>query len=163
MAQPKEIFVRLDRCLGCHSCELACSVEHSQSKSLYSAISEKPTPQSRVYVEWVAPDNRLPVLCRHCEDAPCMHACICGAISRTDLLMALHEDIRKKPKTLHDFGKEDEYLFSKNLRNLMEERIPTPVIKILRQIGEEADALGFSAYVVGGFVRDLLLGIENLV
>jgi tRNA nucleotidyltransferase (CCA-adding enzyme) len=87
---------------------------------------------------------------------------IIGAISRTDLLMALHEDIRKKPKTLHDFGKEDEYLFSKNLRKLMEERIPTPVIKILRQIGEEADALGFSAYVVGGFVRDLLLGIENL-
>ena len=84
MAQPKEIFVRLDRCMGCHSCELACAVEHSQSKSLYSAISEKPTPQSRVYVEWVAPDNRLPVLCRHCEDAPCMHACICGAISRTE-------------------------------------------------------------------------------
>ena len=84
MAQPKEIFVRLDRCMGCHSCELACAVEHSQSKSLYSAISEKPTPQSRVYVEWVAPNNRLPVLCRHCEDAPCMHACICGAISRTE-------------------------------------------------------------------------------
>ena len=46
MAQPKEIFVRLDRCMGCHSCELACAVEHSQSKLLYNAISEKPTPRA---------------------------------------------------------------------------------------------------------------------
>jgi len=84
MSQPKEIFVRLDRCMGCHTCELACSVEHSHSKSLYGAISEKPTPKKRVYVEWVAPDGRLPILCRHCEDAPCIHACIMGAIRRTE-------------------------------------------------------------------------------
>jgi carbon-monoxide dehydrogenase iron sulfur subunit len=84
MSQPKEIFVRLDRCTGCHTCELACAVEHSRSKSIYSAISERPLPKKRVYVEWVAPDGKIPVLCRHCEDAPCMHACISGAISRTD-------------------------------------------------------------------------------
>ena len=84
MSQPKEIFVRLDRCMGCYTCEVACAVEHSQNKNLYSAISERPVPKKRVYVEWVAPDGRIPVLCRHCEDAPCMHACISGAISRTD-------------------------------------------------------------------------------
>ncbi|MBW1724047.1 MAG: 4Fe-4S dicluster domain-containing protein [Deltaproteobacteria bacterium] len=84
MPQPKEIFVRLDRCMGCYTCEVACTVEHSRNKNLYSAISERPVPKKRVYVEWVAPDGRIPVLCRHCEDAPCMHACISGAISRTD-------------------------------------------------------------------------------
>jgi len=84
MSQPKEIFVRLDRCMGCHTCEIACSVEHSQSKTLYGAIAERPGPKKRVYVEWVAPDDRVPVLCRHCEDAPCMHACISGAITRSD-------------------------------------------------------------------------------
>jgi len=84
MSQPKEIFVRLDRCMGCYTCEVACAVEHSQNKNLYSAISERPVPKKRVYVEWVAPDGRIPVLCRHCEDAPCMYACISGAISRTD-------------------------------------------------------------------------------
>lgn len=84
MSQPKEIFVRLDRCMGCYTCEVACTVEHSRNKNLYSAISERPVPKKRVYVEWVAPDGRIPVLCRHCEDAPCMHACISGAISRTD-------------------------------------------------------------------------------
>ncbi len=84
MYQPKEVFVRLDRCMGCHSCEIACSVEHSQSKNLYLAMYEAPVPKKRLYVEW-APDNKkVPVLCRHCEDSPCMHACISGAISRTE-------------------------------------------------------------------------------
>jgi len=82
MSEPKEIFVRLDRCMGCHSCKLACAVEHSDSKSLYGAISETPMPKPRIFVEWVPPDNRVPVVCRHCEDAPCMYACISGAIHR---------------------------------------------------------------------------------
>lgn len=84
MSQPKEIFVRLDRCMGCHSCEMACAVEHSAGKTLYAALSESPTPKPRLYVEWVAPDNAVPIVCRHCEDAPCMHACISGAIGRSD-------------------------------------------------------------------------------
>ncbi len=79
----KEIFVRLDRCVGCHTCEIACAVEHSQSKNLFSAISEHPVPRRRLFVEWVAPGQKIPVLCRHCTDAPCMHACISGAIRRT--------------------------------------------------------------------------------
>lgn len=83
MKQPQEIFVRTDRCLGCHSCELACAVAHSNGRSLYSALFETPAPKPRVYVEWVAPDRAVPVVCRHCEDAPCMHACIAGAISRS--------------------------------------------------------------------------------
>ena len=84
MPEPKEIFVCLDRCMGCHSCEIACVVEHSAGKDLHSALTQAPRPKPRVYVEWVAPNHPVPVLCRHCEDAPCMHACIAGAIHRTD-------------------------------------------------------------------------------
>lgn len=82
MPQPKEIFVKTDRCVGCRSCIMACAVEHSASKTLFGAISESPRPKSRVYVEWVSPDRKVPLVCRQCEDAPCMHACIAGAISR---------------------------------------------------------------------------------
>lgn len=82
MFQPKEIFVKTDRCVGCRSCIMACAVEHSASKTLFGAISESPQPKSRVYVEWVSPDRKVPLVCRQCEDAPCMHACIAGAISR---------------------------------------------------------------------------------
>ena len=82
MSQPKEIFVKTDRCMGCRSCINACAVEHSVSKSLFGAIAENPRPKSRLYVEWVSPDHKVPLVCRHCEDAPCMYACISGAIRR---------------------------------------------------------------------------------
>lgn len=84
MSQPKEIFVRTDRCMGCHSCEIACCVAHSSAKDLYGAISEVPKPQKRLFVECAPPEQPLPILCRHCRDAPCMHACIAGAIGRSD-------------------------------------------------------------------------------
>ena len=83
MTQPKEIFVRLDHCMGCHSCEMACAVAHSAGQSLYAALFETPKPKPRLYVEWVAPDRPVPIVCRHCEEASCMHACIAGAISRS--------------------------------------------------------------------------------
>lgn len=84
MTQPKEIFVRLDRCMGCLSCKVACAVEHSSHKNLYCSMYETPQPKPRIYVEWVKPEHSVPIVCRHCEDAPCMHACIAGAISRNE-------------------------------------------------------------------------------
>lgn len=59
----------------------------------------------------------------------------------------------------------EELLLSSSLRNLrtsMKERLPKRVFSKLEQAGELADHMGVSAFVVGGFVRDLLLGIENL-
>jgi carbon-monoxide dehydrogenase iron sulfur subunit len=84
MTQPKEIFVRMDRCTGCHSCELACAVEHSQSKNLYEALFERPSPKHRLYVEFAPPGTAIPVLCRHDENPSCMYACVTGAITRTE-------------------------------------------------------------------------------
>ena len=77
----KQIFVHLDKCTGCRTCELACAVEHSQSKSLFAAIFESPRPAHRLYVE-AALGKPVPILCRHCDDAPCLNACISGAIYR---------------------------------------------------------------------------------
>lgn len=75
----KEIFVRLDRCLGCKSCEMACAVEHSTSKSLFGSISEKPGPVRRIYVEKAEGQN-VPLLCRHCLEASCVAVCRTGAL-----------------------------------------------------------------------------------
>jgi carbon-monoxide dehydrogenase iron sulfur subunit len=81
MSQQKEIFIRIDRCTGCRSCEVACAVEHSTSKSLFAAISESPVPRKRLYIE-PSKEYNIPLLCRHCEDAPCMRACKTGALSQ---------------------------------------------------------------------------------
>ncbi len=75
------LFIDAGKCLGCKSCEIGCAVEHSQSKDLFMAILETPTPQSRVSVE-IAGDVSVPLQCRHCEDAPCVAICPTKAIEK---------------------------------------------------------------------------------
>ena len=70
MHEPKEIFVNMSKCTACKTCVISCAVEHSKSKNLYGALMEKPTPKPRLYVEWVSPETNVPIVCRHCEDAP---------------------------------------------------------------------------------------------
>jgi len=50
----------------------------------------------------------------------------------------------------------------RNLRALMHRRLPAKIFKRLQEIGRLADATSVSAYLVGGLVRDLLLGYTNL-
>jgi len=78
----KVIGVHLDRCTGCKTCELYCAVDRgSGGKTLLKAVQEHPLPQSRVRVEG---DNQVPVAlqCRHCLQAPCLDACLTGALTR---------------------------------------------------------------------------------
>lgn len=79
----KEVLVRLDRCMGCRNCQLACAVEHSASRSLFGAIAEKDKPRYRIYVERGDGMN-VPLTCRHCEPAPCIEACVAGALGRDE-------------------------------------------------------------------------------
>jgi len=46
----KLIVTDLKKCLGCHSCEIACAVSRSKSKTLLGAILEDPLPAPRVKV-----------------------------------------------------------------------------------------------------------------
>ncbi|ROQ90710.1 4Fe-4S dicluster domain-containing protein [Desulfosoma caldarium] len=75
----ERVMVRLERCVGCRSCELACRVAHSQSGTLWGAVMEEPKPRRRIFVEQAA-ESPAPFLCRHCEDAPCVRCCPTGAL-----------------------------------------------------------------------------------
>ncbi len=79
----KEVFVHLDRCQGCRSCQLACAVAKSKSKTLFGAITETPRPGYRIYIERGNGLN-VPLTCRHCDPAPCLEACIAGALYRDE-------------------------------------------------------------------------------
>jgi tRNA nucleotidyltransferase (CCA-adding enzyme) len=50
----------------------------------------------------------------------------------------------------------------RDLGGLMKARLPDWAFALLRQAGELADQRSLRAFVVGGFVRDLLLGRDNL-
>jgi len=49
-----------------------------------------------------------------------------------------------------------------NLKSFLERKVPPHIMETLKQAGEVAHQMRFSAFIVGGFVRDLLLGNENL-
>ncbi len=78
----KEVLIRYERCVGCLSCELACAVAHSESKTLFGAIGEAKRPLKRIFVHQ-AGAKKVPLNCRHCGEAPCLDACIAGSMYRT--------------------------------------------------------------------------------
>jgi tRNA nucleotidyltransferase (CCA-adding enzyme) len=88
-----------------------------------------------------------------------------GAITRTDLLRALYYGAA--PRDDVDEGQEDTLITgnaftrTKSVVKLMEERLSREIMTILEDMGAAADELGYNAYAVGGFVRDLWLRREN--
>ncbi len=90
----KLIFVNPDRCVACHTCEIACAVNRSSlSRRLPEAIYESVPPMPRVRVEAAENEKGFPVQCRHCEDAPCLDACPAGALYRDEEgLVLVHDD-----------------------------------------------------------------------
>lgn len=78
----KKIFVREEYCMGCRLCEIHCLVAHSRSKKIIKAYKEEfPRAMPRMIVEQSGPVS-FALQCRHCEEAPCLAACITGAMHR---------------------------------------------------------------------------------
>ncbi|MEJ2691189.1 MAG: CBS domain-containing protein, partial [Deltaproteobacteria bacterium] len=85
-----------------------------------------------------------------------------GVITRTDLLNLLVNDPANMPKNLLTGNNLPSIERQRNLRNLMIGALSRDIIVLLRTIGEIAAANKYNAYVVGGFVRDLLLHTPSL-
>ena len=76
----KRIIAREEICMGCGLCEVYCTVQHSKTKDIIKAYKETPKPISRVRLE-VAKPISFAIQCRNCEDAPCVIACLSGAMT----------------------------------------------------------------------------------
>ena len=87
------IYLDVEKCSGCKRCMIACAVAHSSSKNIYAAIYEVPPPLPRVYVQ-SAQGYTVPILCRHCEKAPCAAVCPVSALERVEGgVVRLKEDV----------------------------------------------------------------------
>ena len=95
----KKITVRIERCMGCHTCELSCAIAHSSAAQkvggeatadpviaaadsaivAIAAAGEK--PGYRIHVEHYGP-KAIPLSCQPCEEAACVLACPTGAVRR---------------------------------------------------------------------------------
>ena len=76
----KKILIDDEKCMACHSCEIACCVVHSDSKTLYGALSEPTLPVSTLHVEQGGKGRGFPLGCRHCQDPQCVRACVTKAL-----------------------------------------------------------------------------------
>ncbi len=98
-----KVFVHdVGRCNGCYNCQIACKDEHVAND--WSPIAR---PQPNVgqfwckvneYIRGTVPKVKMhymPVLCQHCDDAPCMKACkIEGAIYKREDGLVIVDPIR---------------------------------------------------------------------
>jgi len=83
-----------------------------------------------------------------------------GVITRTDLLRHLVSDGQTMIAGTDNWSRHS--LKRKQLIKLLQGQLPKRVYDLLRELGTCAEAEGVAAYVVGGFVRDLLLRHKNL-
>ena len=82
-----------------------------------------------------------------------------GIITRTDVLHALHRTSglsRQTPPQTQQGAQPPP------MADLLQHRLPPWVQNLLQRAGETGDGQAVHVFVVGGFVRDLLLGRENL-
>ena len=84
----KKIYCKMQNCLGCKSCELACAAAHSEAKELLAAAKDKTLAKPRIRVECIDEKGEvhrvraIAVQCRQCEDPACAQACIAGGIRK---------------------------------------------------------------------------------
>jgi carbon-monoxide dehydrogenase iron sulfur subunit len=78
----KQVYVKEQVCMGCHLCEVYCLLKHARSTDLVKAYKKEfPRALPRVRVDESGIVS-LSVRCQHCADAPCIRACLTGALYR---------------------------------------------------------------------------------
>ncbi len=82
-----------------------------------------------------------------------------GIVSRTDLLRTMHGEQYPEDHAVLFSPPEQEFLV--NHTETMENRLPQRIKEILRIASQIGDNMGIKVYCVGGFVRDLLLSVQN--
>lgn len=84
------MVIDLKRCIGCNGCTLACKAENGTPRGVwYAQVLE-----STVGTYPAARKAYTPVLCNHCEDAPCVSVCPTGAsYTRPDGIVMVDKDL----------------------------------------------------------------------
>ncbi|MFC1576444.1 CBS domain-containing protein [Candidatus Omnitrophota bacterium] len=121
------------------------SVKGYMARSVVTVLTDTPlhTIQKIMLEEGI---GRLPVL---------KNRKLVGIISRTDVLKTVHREIFRK----HKHSKQRRIRF--NISTKMKRVLPRQILVMLHAIGRVANREGYRAFVVGGFVRDMLLRVRN--
>jgi tRNA nucleotidyltransferase (CCA-adding enzyme) len=86
---------------------------------------------------------------------------LAGTISVGEVMRILQEEMMKSEKGISVFESQPLYGRKKMISKFMKERFSERLYNLLIEFGRAGDELGYLVYAVGGFVRDLLLKVEN--
>ena len=118
------------------------------------AVVSPDTSLSRVQELIIAQNQRLlPVLEKEQ---------LVGAITLGNLVGMLQEEMMRSIKGGMALETQPLYARKKVISKLIRERLPERIQSLLAEFGKVGDELGYSVFAVGGFVRDLLMRVENL-
>jgi tRNA nucleotidyltransferase (CCA-adding enzyme) len=124
-------------------------VKSIMSTKLVTATPD--TPLSKIRQLMIEHDiGRIPIL---------ENGILVGIVTRTDILREIFGEVTGKKRVEGVYRKDSPNFF--DVRKLIEERIRPNVHNLLRLLGTLGEEIEMKVYVVGGFVRDLLLGIPN--
>jgi len=85
-----------------------------------------------------------------------------GIIGRTDVMHAIHGDMMKSRAAVPIAERKVARPVARDLSGLMKARLPSDLLELLEAAAECASECGYTAYAVGGFVRDLIMRRKNL-
>ncbi len=82
------MVIDLKKCIGCHTCTLACKVDHGTPPGVFwnLVIDQEVGAYPSVKRQFI------PRLCMHCENAPCVVVCPTGASYKRDDGLVLIEE-----------------------------------------------------------------------
>ncbi|WP_163327740.1 CBS domain-containing protein [Desulfurobacterium thermolithotrophum] len=136
-------------------------------KAIYMGLKEEPIFEImerdflQVFPETPIGDVEKIIIDRHQSFVPVVQdGKPIGVITRTDILMNLYKDEISNISKFY----EKRVLSSPKYKNIVQklkESLPKELLFLIKKIGEFADEFGVNAYIVGGFVRDLILGRKN--
>ncbi len=87
---------------------------------------------------------------------------IVGAITRTDLLRVMYEDYLRRSGIAGEEGADAHEHPRRSTAALLQNRYPREIFEAFKLAGEVGRSLGMDVYLVGGSVRDMMRGRENL-
>ncbi|HEV8241143.1 MAG TPA: CBS domain-containing protein [Thermoanaerobaculia bacterium] len=137
--------------------------------ALQHDLGERPvTTVMRQELEWVPPDAPAEELARRMVGQHPRFVLVgdaaerrpLGVVTRMSVLRHLHGRLEEAAEPLERRARELRER-RQGIGGLLAERVPAPVQRRIEAIEEVSRQLGVPAYLVGGFVRDLLLGREN--
>lgn len=78
-----KVIAAEEYCLGCGLCEIYCAANHDGYQGNVIKAYKKGQPIPRAGLINIAGLNWLNT-CMHCEESPCLNACISGALRRDE-------------------------------------------------------------------------------